>query len=363
MKYAIMKINENEVIVNIIKRIKKSGISGFNIMEVCGTHTQNISKFGIRNILYPEVNLISGPGCPVCVTSEGYIDAAIKILQIKNVIAATFGDLMKVKGSRESLMNEREKGKRINVIYSPMDALKIADENKNMYVVFLAVGFETTAPSIAFAIKAAKENNIDNFYVLSGIKTMRPVLHKILSDKDSKIDGIICPGHVAVIKGSEYFRFITDDYNIPAVVAGFTSFDIMSAIYFLVNERNKKEKHFENLYKSCVLPYGNKAANKIMDEVFESRSSVWRGIGKIEDSGLYLNDKYKKFDASIKFNVNVSKESSSKCICSEIILGKKLPRNCKFFGKKCTPESPLGPCMVSSEGTCFIFYRYGGIKL
>ncbi|MBP2031701.1 hydrogenase expression/formation protein HypD [Clostridium algifaecis] len=353
-------MNKEQLLIKLVDRIKNSKLENFTIMEVCGTHTKSISKLGIRELFYPKIKLLSGPGCPVCVTPEGYIDAAINILNRKDVILTTFGDLMKVKGSIESLIEQREKRKNINIVYSPLDAIKIAQKNRNFQVVFLAVGFETTAPTIGVAIKIARENNIKNFSVLSGLKVMRPVLHKILKNEKNKVQGIICPGHVAVITGSEYFRFITEEYNVPAVVAGFEGLDIISAIYFLIAQKDNEKKQFKNLYKTCVTPYGNVLASRIMDEVFSTGNSIWRGIGQVHGSGLYLNHKYEEFDALKKFNLVIQEKSNESCVCSQIILGQKIPYECPFFAKRCTPESPVGPCMVSSEGSCCVYYKYGG---
>lgn len=356
-------MSKEKLLIKLVNKIKESKVKNFNIMEVCGTHTQSISKMGIREIFYPKIKLLSGPGCPVCVTSEGYIDAAIEILNRKSVILTTFGDLMKVKGSSENLIEQREKGKKISIVYSPLDALKIAEKNKNFEVVFLAVGFETTAPIIGLAIKMAKENDIKNFSVLTSLKIMKPILHKILKDKEHDLQGILCPGHVAAITGAEYFRFITDDYNIPAVVSGFESLDIISSIYFLIKQKDKKKKQFKNLYKTCVTSFGNTAANRVIKEVFFCDKCTWRGIGEVSQSGLYLNDKYEQFDALKKFHLTIREKNNNSCVCSEIILGKKFPYDCTFFGKKCTPEFPVGPCMVSSEGACSVYYKYGERKV
>lgn len=353
-------MSEKEVAQKLINKIKNSPVENFTIMEVCGTHTQSISKMGLRDLLYPKVKLVSGPGCPVCVTSEGYIDAAIELLKRENVIITTFGDLMKVKGSKENLIDERQKGKKIKVVYSPLDALKIAERSKNFQVVFLAVGFETTAPLIGLAVKRAKENNINNFSILSSLKVMKPILHSILKDRNCKVDGIICPGHVSVITGSDYFKFITAEYNISAVVAGFESLDIISAIYFLIE--HKTERKFGNLYRTCVTSSGNLSAKEIINECFFKDDCMWRGIGKIDKSGLYLKEKYAEFDAIKKFHLCIEEKNKSSCVCSEIILGKKFPLDCDFFGERCTPEHPVGPCMVSSEGSCSVYFRYGGRK-
>ena len=275
-------MNNKSLMLRLVKEIQESPVEDFKIMEVCGTHTQAISKLGIRELVSPKINLLSGPGCPVCVTPTSYIDAAIELLNKENVILATFGDLMRVKGSHENLINQREKGKKIRIVYSPLDALQIAKENKNAEVVFLAVGFETTAPLVALSIETAKKNNISNVSFLTSLKSMRPVMDRILKDKQHKIHGMICPGHVAVVKGAEYFRFISEEYHIPAVVAGFEALDILGAIYFLVQQHSSKKRNFENLYKRCVTPQGNLFANEMMEEVFSLHNSEWRSIGNIE---------------------------------------------------------------------------------
>lgn len=348
------------LIKKLIKRIQASPLEKINIMEVCGTHTKAISKLGIRELFEPKCTFMSGPGCPVCVTSASYIDWAIEILNNEKVILVTFGDLIRVKGSKESILQQRIKGKKIKVVYSPLDALKIARENIDFQVVFLAVGFETTAPLVALAIKEAKERNINNLSFLTSLKTMPPVLHKILKDKQHQVQGIICPGHVAVIKGADYFKFITEQYQVPAVVAGFKALDILAALYFLTE--NNKDKSFQNIYKSCVSQEGNKIANEIIEEVFSFSDAVWRGIGTIKNSAYCIENRYDFYDAINRFNLNVKEESSEACSCSEILLGKKIPSNCALFGDKCTPESPWGPCMVSDEGACNVFYKYNRRK-
>lgn len=344
----------------MILKIQRASTKEFNVMEVCGTHTQAISKLGIRRIVEPNIHLLSGPGCPVCVTSEAYMDAAIELLEHPNVILATFGDMMKVKGSRENLIQQREKGKDIKVLYSPLDSLKLAEENIDKEVVFLAVGFETTTPLIALAVKIAKEKGIKNISFLISLKRMEPILHHILSDVHHNIQGLICPGHVAAIKGEEYFRFIVEEYNIPAVIAGFEALDILGALHFLIEQQSKEKKSFRNLYKTCVKPYGNEKANKLMDEVFTCCESEWRGIGSIKDSGFSLIENYKNYDAAKRFGIKLNANREKTCVCSEILLGKKLPNKCELFGKSCTPEFPIGPCMVSSEGACSVFYKYKG---
>jgi hydrogenase expression/formation protein HypD len=352
-------MNEQVFIRNMLEDINKCSLKNLNIMEVCGTHTQAISRFGIRQLVESNIHLLSGPGCPVCVTSEGYIDAAIYLLKHPNVILTTFGDMMKVRGSKENLMEQKEKGKDIRILYSPLDSIILAEKSKDKEIVFLAVGFETTAPLIALAVKIAKEKNIRNLSFLIGIKRMAPILHQLLSDDKNNIQGLICPGHVAAVKGEEEFKFITEQYNIPAVISGFGALDMVSSIYFLVEQQEKNKKQFKNLYKSCVSLKGNRKANELLEEVFTYGEAEWRGIGTIKDSGLFLGEGYTSYDASQKFGVRIVKEKfHNTCACSHILLGRKSPPSCKLFGKFCTPEKPAGPCMVSSEGACSIFYKY-----
>lgn len=359
-------MNKNNLIKDVLNQIRESPIKNFNVMEVCGTHTQALSKFGIRQLVEPNIHLLSGPGCPVCVTSEGYIDAAIALLKDPKVILTTFGDMMKVNGTKENLIIQREKGKDIRVLYSPLDSLTLAEQNKNKEIIFLGVGFETTAPLIGLIIKLAQEKGIKNISFLIGMKRMRPILDYILKDTKHNIQGLICPGHVAAVKGANYFKFIVDEYNIPAVVTGFQALDIVGALYFLMKQQDEAKKSFKNLYKTCVSQEGNKRANELMEEVFTYCDAEWRGIGLIKNSGFLLRGKYRDYDATIKFGINLEKaleESKIRtCKCSEIILGKKSPNKCELFGKGCTPEHPIGPCMVSSEGSCSVFYKYKEVK-
>jgi hydrogenase expression/formation protein HypD len=355
-------MSSGALIKDMIKEIQQSSIKNINIMEVCGTHTEAISKLGIRQLVKPTISLLSGPGCPVCVTSEAYMDAAIDLAKQPNIILTTFGDMMRVRGSRENLTEQKQQGKDIRVLYSPLDSITLAQENKDKEIVFLSVGFETTAPLIALAIKTSQQKNIRNISFLIGLKRMEQALHHILSGNNHNIQGLICPGHVAAVKGEEYFEFIVERYNIPTVIAGFEALDIVGALYFLIKQQGQAKKTFKNLYRSCVTPKGNKTANELMEEVFTSCVGQWRAIGNIEASGFSLRANYKNYDAAERFGVKFHEKLAKTCICSEILLGKKLPNRCEFFGKICTPEQPVGPCMVSSEGTCSIFYKYEGVK-
>ena len=330
-----------------------------NLMEVCGTHTMAIGKYGIRKILPENIKLISGPGCPVCVTSISYIDTAIKLSKRKDVIIATFGDMMKVPGSFSTLEKERANGGQIFVCYSPYDSIEIARTNNDKKIIFLAVGFETTAPLIAQTIKIAEKNGLNNFFILSGNKLIPPVLEFLLKEKDTEIDGFICPGHVSVIIGSQAYRFISERFNIPCVISGFEPFDILYSIYLILQSIINNRPNVINEYTRAVKYSGNIKAKELIYQVFDVCDSEWRGIGIVKNSGLKLKKEYFKFDAYEKFNIKIENDKKEKCcLCGEILKGKKTPFDCPLFGKKCNPENPFGPCMVSSEGTCSAYYKY-----
>lgn len=351
---------DKQIVNTLIRDINRMADRDIKIMEVCGTHTQMISKLGLRTLLSPKIKLLSGPGCPVCVTEEGYIDSAIIILRDHSPIMATFGDLMRVKGSEGCLLDEKAKGKDIRVVYSPMDLIESAESNRDRKFVFLGVGFETTAPVIALAIKTAAERDIKNLYFLTSIKLMQPILHYILKQPESQIQGLICPGHVAAVKGADYFNFLGKEYGIPAAVCGFEALDIVGGIHYLVeNITQDKKGTFENLYKRCVRPEGNVKAKELMEEVFEISNGVWRGIGSVENSSLIIRGEYSYLDAARVFEVNNEfKKAQGACECREILLGNKAPGECRLFSRVCKPLNPVGPCMVSTEGACAIAYRY-----
>lgn len=332
------------------------------IMEVCGTHTHAISKTGIRAILPKNVQLLSGPGCPVCVTTEAVIDMALEILEFDHVILATFGDMMKVKGSCYSLSDKNTHRSKIKVIYSPEEVLSFAMNHTDINVVLVAVGFETTAPLIALTVKLSQEKGIKNLYFLTALKCMEPAIRYILLDDRHKINAILCPGHVASIKGAEYFRFITEEFSIPAVVCGFNKEDIVAGLNLLLEQITGVRKvEFHNLYQRCVTEKGNTIAQSMIKEVFDIADGDWRGIGTINNSAFVLKDNYKHLDAMLKFGLKIKQNSNREnCLCSEIILGRKLPYECGLFGDICTPEHPLGPCMISSEGACSAHFKYGG---
>ncbi len=358
-----------KIIENINKYTTLIDKKSINIMEVCGTHTNSIAKYGIKSVISNKINLISGPGCPVCVTNEDYIDAAV-YLASKDITVLTFGDLIRVKGSDLSLAKEKSKGKDIRIIYSLSEVINVAEELYPKNVVFLGVGFETTAPLIASLIHEACKRQIKNLFFLTSIKIMPPILKKILSSKNKNIDGIICPGNVAVITGEKSFQFIYDDFRVPSVICGFKSEEILGGIYFLIKHIYRKNKGynicgFENLYKKWVSNTGNTVARDLIKEVFKSDDVVWRGIGDVKNSALIINDKYSHFDALRKFDLKNcfnKKESNLKhnnmCRCSDVLLGNIPPYKCSLFKRVCTPENPCGPCMVSIEGACSSYYKY-----
>jgi len=331
------------------------------LMEVCGTHTMAIARSGIKKALPKNIELISGPGCPVCVTPQKGIDKAIKIASIKNVIMTTFGDMMRVPGTNNSLHSLKGEGKDVRVIYSCLDALNIAKDNPDKKVVFMGVGFETTSPTVAAAVLEAERERLKNFSVLSNFKAIFPALEAIAGSRHLKIDGFICPGHVSVITGSNPYKKIAKYYKKPCVIAGFEPDDILKGIRRLIMKLRKDEYDVEIEYERAVQTEGNPTALRVLDTVFRPVDSIWRGLGLIQKSGLKLRKRYKVFDAEEKFKVKVPESYPLKgCICAKILTGEKLPADCKLFKKVCSPESPIGPCMVSSEGTCAAYYRYEG---
>ncbi len=361
MKY-LVEFRDPEVIGRLKEKIEKvSPDRTVKIMEVCGTHTMAIRRFGLPSLLPPTVRLISGPGCPVCVTPNRYIDTAIALSRLKGVTIATFGDMVKVPGSSSSLEREKSKGARVLVVYSPHDVLLHAEKNPEEKVVFLAVGFETTAPLIAAALKEARDKGIRNFYVLPGNKVIPPAMEALLQDPEIEIDAFLLPGHVSAIIGTEPYRPLVEKYGITSAVGGFEPADILSALYMILSDLKEGKSEVRNAYTRVVKREGNPRARKIMREVFAEADSEWRGLGMIPSSGLELKDEYKEFDIRNSAEVDVEETRENPlCRCGDVLKGKVSPPECPLFGKSCTPDNPYGPCMVSSEGTCAAYYKYGG---
>ncbi len=345
----------------LIQKIKTASQRPVRLMEVCGTHTVSIFRSGIRSVLPETISLLSGPGCPVCVTDQQEIDAFIELARLDNVIVATFGDLMRVPGSYSSLQRERAEGHDIRVVYSTFDALAVAQKNPHQKVVFLGVGFETTAPTIAAAIQQAHQMKIDNFSVISAHKLVPPALEALMSLEDVQLDGFILPGHVSVIIGLDAYRPFFEKYQIPCVVAGFEPADILQAVSMLVEMVEASRPGLDNAYPRAVTEKGNMKAQKILQDIFEPADACWRGIGMIPLSGLKIRDEYAVHDAEKQFDIRVPEPNIPPgCACGEILTGKKQPPDCKLYKKVCTPVDPVGPCMVSTEGTCAAYYRYHG---
>jgi hydrogenase expression/formation protein HypD len=341
----------------IIKEIKNYAGTNLKIMEVCGTHTASIFKNGIRSFLSPDIKLISGPGCPVCVTPATYIDKAIKLALKPDCILLTFGDMMKVPGFEKSLSEAKADGANIEVMYSPQEVLKKATSNINKTYILACIGFETTIPAYSLLIEELDKNRITNVKFLTALRRVIPALEFICST-DSEIDAFIAPGHVSSILGSEVYGELASKYKKPFAVAGFEAEHILIALYDLLKQKEKCKYEVHNLYPSAVRPEGNITALQHISRYFTPGPAYWRGIGFIEESGLYLKEKYRKYDAG---SFDISDESDKlapKCRCGEVILGKINPDECPMFAKVCTPVKPKGPCMVSTEGTCGIWYRF-----
>jgi len=332
------------------------------IMEVCGTHTMSIAKAGLKQVLPPNIKLISGPGCPVCVTPAAAMDQILELSSHPAVTLTTYGDLMRVPGSvrGDDLRRRKAMGADVRVVYSPMDALEIAKNEPDRQVVFLGVGFETTAPGTALAVLEARRLGIENFSLLSLLKRTPPALHALLARKDIAIDALLCPGHVATVLGAEAFRFLPEQYGLPAVVAGFETGDLLYAVYALLRQIKEGAPHVENEYTRAVRSEGNEAAQSIIQQILEPRADLWRGLGMIPESGLALKAEFAAYDAAKRFGLPpVERDTPTPCRCGDVICGLLEPAQCPLFGTACTPDSPTGPCMVSGEGACAAAYHYG----
>jgi len=357
MQY-IDEYRDKEKIISLSNRIRFESHKPMRIMEVCGGHTMAIQRFGIPTLLPDHIQLVSGPGCPVCVTDRAYIDKAIAYSRLPEVIIATYGDLIRVPGSTSTLDREKASGADIRIVYSILDALTLAKKNRKKKVVFLGIGFETTAPGSAAGIIKAQMAGLFNFYVLSAHKIMPPPMATLI-DQGVKIDGYIGPGHVSTVTGSSMFEFIPEKYKLGVVISGFEPLDILQSIYMLVLQHERNEPSVEIQYSRVVKPEGNPKALELLDEVFELRDDWWRGLGVLPLSGMGIRSKYEEFDAEKMISVDVEPTREDKgCICGSILKGVANPSDCKLFGKVCTPSDPVGACMVSNEGACAAFFRY-----
>ena len=359
-----MTEGEKGLIRRMIAQINDSVDHEIRIMEVCGTHTHQIARLGIRTLLSPRISLVSGPGCPVCVTEPGFIDALIALLQDRRITVVTFGDLLRVPGLTGSLEEQKTLGRRVVPVYSPEEALALAKNHEDEWIVFAAVGFETTAPIYAALLQMAKREGIRNFSLLTSLKRMEPAIRFILEHTKARIDGMLCPGHVAAVTGTAPFLPITRDFHIPAVIGGFEPVDLVAAINLLCRQiTGERPVQLMNPYRRCVSETGNTAALGLMEEVFEPSDVSWRGIGIIKGSALTLGRGYEEFDAAKQLGLEMDLIPASfpdGCACGKILMGEMAPELCANFGGGCTPEHPIGPCMISSEGACAAAYRYGG---
>jgi hydrogenase expression/formation protein HypD len=343
----------------LIEAINATQTGPVKIMEVCGTHTVAIAKNGLRAVMPERVTLLSGPGCPVCVTANQDIDIAIELAKQPGVVVTTFGDMMKVPGSYSSLANEKAEGHDVRVVYSPLDAIAMAKNEPDKQVVFVAVGFETTAPLIAAAILRAKESGLENFSVFSAHKTVPAALGALIDDPEVEIDGFILPGHVSTIIGSEPYRFLAEEDHVPGVITGFEPVDVLQGIYMILKQLEEGRAEIEIAYHRGVMPEGNPHARAMVEQVFEAEDADWRGIGVIPGTGLAIRKEYAHYDATKRIPVTPPEPKDIKgCQCGEVLRGITLPFECRLFGRGCTPEHPIGPCMVSSEGSCAAYYRF-----
>ena len=360
MKY-IDEFRDPALARRLLARIESRAAQPVRLMEFCGGHTHAILRYGLRTLLPDTVDLRSGPGCPVCVTSNADLDRAIALSKLPDVILTTFGDMVRVPGSRESLQDAKAAGADVRMVYSALDALQMARQNPDRPVVFMGVGFETTAPTIAAAILQAEAEGIPNFYLYSVHKLTPPATQAILDAGEVRLDGVIGPGHVTTIIGADAWRFLPEQRGVPCAISGFEPLDILRAVAMLVDMAESGQPGVGNAYGRGVKPEGNPVALGMLDRVFEVTNADWRGFGPIPESGLSLRAQYAHRDAALVFPVDVQAVEEPKgCRCGDVLRGVMVPPECPLFRRACSPRNPIGPCMVSAEGACAAYYRYGG---
>ncbi len=357
-----------EIAKKIAQLVEELGIDKkkpLQFMEVCGGHTHSIFRYGLAQFLPDEIEFIHGPGCPVCVLPMGVIDDCIAIAEKPNVIFTTFGDAMRVPGSQKSLLQAKAEGCDIRMVYSPLDALTLAKKNPDKEVVFFGLGFETTMPSTALTVQQAAKEQVNNFSLFCNHITIIPTIKAMLDSPDMRLDGFLGPGHVSMIIGTRPYEFIARDYQRPLVNAGFEPLDILQSVYMLVKQLVDKRCEVENQYKRLVPKEGNRAALQAIADVYELREFFeWRGLGSIDHSGVRIQPKYKQYDAELKFDLPKQKIADPDAAqCGEVVTGVIKPEQCKLFGKSCTPETPIGALMVSTEGACAAHYHYGRVEI
>lgn len=362
MKY-INEFRSVSLAKKLIRKIKGITPQGkINFMEVCGTHTQSFHRFGLDKLLPSNIRLIAGPGCPVCVSSQEYIDNAIMLAQQKNAVILTFGDMLRIPGSRSTLEKEKAKYGNVRVVYSALECLKVAKQNPDKKIIFLAIGFETTAPTIALTITAAKNACLKNLFFFSSMKLIPPAMDYLAKDKRLKLNGFLCPGHVSSIIGIKPYEFIPKKYGIGCCVSGFEPLDILEGIYMLLTQIKKNRPIVDNQYNRVVLARGNLKAQHIIKSIFKTGDAYWRGLGRIPHSGLKIKNEFSMFDIEKIYPVSEKGKAADKiqkkCRCADILKGLISPLECALFYKACSPENPIGPCMVSAEGACNAYYKY-----
>lgn len=363
MKY-LSEFRDPDLVVKLLKELNETVTQPWNIMEICGGQTHSLVKNGLIQMLPDKINMVHGPGCPVCVTPLNLIDKAIHLSNKGNVILCSFGDMLRVPGSKKSLLEAKAEGADIRILYSPLEAVKLAEDNPDKEVVFFAVGFETTAPANALSVVHAHAKKLKNYSILTSHVLVPPAIEAVLADDENLIQGFLAAGHVCTIMGTSEYDPIVEKYRVPIVVTGFEPVDLLQGILMTVQQLEKGEYIVENQYSRVVQRMGNISAKQTMNEVFEIKDREWRGIGSIPRSGYEISNNYEEYDANKKFKIDIEKaEESKECIAGQVLRGIKKPYQCPQFGKKCTPSNPLGAPMVSSEGACAAYYHFSNANL